>query len=217
MSQTLENLIGKTYGRLTVVDYAERAADTHARWLCKCQCGNETIVRNNNIKRGIVKSCGCLASELTSERSKVHGMTKTNVYRQWKVMRQRCYLPTNISYKNYGARGITVCDEWKNNFEAYYSYVSKLPNFRKKGYSIDRIDNDGNYEPGNLRYATAKQQRDNQTQRKHGISGYYGIVKWKHKWRAHYKQKHIGVFETIEEALKEQLKYINNGSNSKTT
>lgn len=81
-------------------------------------------------------------------------------------MRRRCLNPNYKDYKGYGGRGITVCEEWKNSFQAYYDYVSKLPHYGEKGYSLDRIDNDGNYEPGNVRWATAKEQANNRRKRK---------------------------------------------------
>lgn len=94
-------------------------------------------------------------------RYKTHGMSQSPIYRKWHDMKTRCYYSGNISYKNYGGRGITVCEEWRNSFQAFYDYVSQLPHYGEPGYSLDRIDNDGNYEPGNVRWATKLMQMNN--------------------------------------------------------
>jgi hypothetical protein len=88
-------------------------------------------------------------------------MAKTRIYHVWKQMRQRCLNPNHQRYRDWGGRGIKVHEEWKNSFEAFYAYVSQLPHFGEKGYSLDRINNDGNYEPGNVRWSTAKGQSNN--------------------------------------------------------
>lgn len=96
-----------------------------------------------------------------------HGMSEMPLYNVWRGMRSRCFLKTSKSYKNYGGRGIKVCDEWKENFQAFYDYVSQLPHFEEKGYSLDRIDNDGNYEPDNVKWSTRKEQANNRRTSKH--------------------------------------------------
>lgn len=102
--------------------------------------------------------------ELTTESPllhRTHGMSKTSVYRTWSHIKDRCYRENDKSYKDYGARGIAVCDEWKNSFQQFYEHVSALPHFGEIGYTLDRINNDGNYEPGNVRWATKKTQNNN--------------------------------------------------------
>ena len=88
-------------------------------------------------------------------------MSNEKIYRTWQGMKQRCFQQTHKSFKHYGGRGITVCEEWKNSFQAFYEYVSQLPHFGEKGYSIDRINNEGNYEPGNVKWSTQKEQISN--------------------------------------------------------
>ena len=158
------DLTGQKFGRLTVVERAKNKGK-ETMWLCVCDCGKTLIAQGNNLKSGHTKSCGCYNSEITTIRNYKHGKRKTTVYNTWNNMRRRCYEKANAKYPSYGGRGITVCDEWKNSFEAFYDDVSKLPHFGEKGYSLDRIDNDGNYEPTNVRWATAKQQANNRRKR----------------------------------------------------
>lgn len=159
MSQLgLDNLIGQRFGRLTVIERTENKSGRTA-WKCRCDCGNITTVLANNLKRGFSKSCGCLSKELCSKRG-THRMKDTKVYREWNGIKQRCLNANNPKYKDYGGRGIKVCDEWLE-FQAFYDYVSKLPHFGEEGYSIDRIDNNGNYEPDNVRWADKNTQARN--------------------------------------------------------
>ena len=108
---------------------------------------------------GVTRSCGCYRQELMTK----HGLSRTKIYRTWSDMRSRCHNPNDTGFKNYGERGIAVCDEWRNDFVAFYEYVSKLEHFGEEGYSLDRINVNGNYEPGNLRWATDAEQRRNRT------------------------------------------------------
>jgi hypothetical protein len=119
------------------------------------------VVDSHNLKKGGSQSCGCIANEKTSKRSRTHGMSRTTVHSKWMSMIQRCTNALEAAYPNYGGRGIRVCDEWLNDFQAFYDHVSTLPHFGEKGRSLDRIDNDGNYEPGNVRWATRTEQQRN--------------------------------------------------------
>lgn len=110
---------------------------------------------------GNTNSCGCYREERVIESTRKHGMACTKLGHVWSHMNQRCSNPNDKNYKNYGARGIKVCDDWKVDFQAFYDHVSKLPHFGQPGYSIDRIDNDGNYEPGNVKWSTALEQNNN--------------------------------------------------------
>lgn len=94
-----------------------------------------------------------------------HHKSNEKIYQVWQGMRKRCFYKSHKNYDCYGGRGITVCEEWNNSFQAFYEYVSELPHYGKKGYSLDRIDNDGNYEPGNVRWATQKEQCNNRRKR----------------------------------------------------
>ena len=151
------DLTGQRFGRLTVVEISE-IKDGNVFWLCRCDCGNMTVVTRRNLQSGNTRSCGCLLVENRGTGTITHGLSRTKIYRTWKDMRNRCHNPKRKSYPNYGGRGIAVCDEWRENFTAFYEHVSKLEHFGEDGYSLDRINNDGNYEPGNVRWANRAEQ-----------------------------------------------------------
>ena len=155
------DLVGKMFTRLTVVGYAGKSAGK-SNWLCKCECGTEKVVRGTHLTSGRIKSCRCLEFELTSKRSTTHGLSKTRPYRIWRDMINRCHFEAYPERHLYGGRGISVCDEWRNSFEAFVRDMG-LP---EAHLSIDRIDVDGNYEPGNCRWATAVEQAKNRRPRK---------------------------------------------------
>lgn len=128
-------------------------------WNCKCKCGKETIVYSDKLKTGHTKSCGCLKRQKTIERNYRHGLYGTRLYSIWHDMNTRCYYEKTKCYKYYGGRGITICDEWKNNFVNFYNWA--INNGYKDNLSIDRIDVNGNYEPSNCRWATMQEQQLN--------------------------------------------------------
>lgn len=146
--------VGQRYSRLTVLSRApnKSAKDTNARWVCRCDCGATCVAYGQDLARGKFKSCGCL----NAERIVRHGMSRTNSYSTWKTMIQRCENPNAKGYKAYGARGITVCDEW-HSFDAFVRDMGVRP----KGYTLDRIDNDKGYFKDNCRWATTSQQNNN--------------------------------------------------------
>lgn len=150
----LTDRLGERYGRLLVTERApnKSATDTNARWKCVCDCGRETVQYGQDLKRGKVISCGCW----NDEKRYKHGMAGTSVYHIWQQLHQRCENPKAPSYENYGGRGIKVCERWKS----FDNFVADM-GIRPDGYSIDRIDNDGNYKPSNCRWATTKQQLNN--------------------------------------------------------
>lgn len=125
-----------------------------AYYRCKCKCGFKTVRRICPIIHGLTKSCGCL----NRKNHTTHGLSKTKPYRSWKSIRHRCLNENCSAWKNYGGRGIKICDEWINSFEAFYKHIGDPPTLK---HSVDRIDNDGNYAPGNVRWATAKEQANN--------------------------------------------------------
>jgi hypothetical protein len=145
------------YGRLTIIKEVEK--HRHERnFLCKCECGKETKVLLRYLRNGRTKSCGCLHKETVSNSSRVHGMKFTTEYKSWTHMKYRCNNPKSNCYSYYGGRGIKVCERWNNSFENFLEDVGKKP---EKSYSLDRIDFNGNYEPGNVRWADKKTQANN--------------------------------------------------------
>lgn len=153
------DLSGQRFGRLTVIKRVENGNGGRARWLCRCDCGNEKTVLSGNLRSGDIQSCGCLWKELTSARSTRHGLHHTRLYSIWIGMIHRCTDEKHIYYKHYGGRGIKVCSEWLNSVTAFYDWA--MGNGYSDELTIDRIDPDGDYEPSNCRWATAKVQASN--------------------------------------------------------
>lgn len=155
-NKSFKDLTGKKFGKLTVIckEYTDKNRNIH--WKCKCECGNTAIVRGRALKNGNTKSCGCLIYESKNVK---HGMKRTRLYNIWSGIKSRCYAKTNPAYNRYGGRGISMCEEWRGDFMAFYNWA--MANGYAKGLSIDRIDVNGNYEPCNCRWATAKEQSDN--------------------------------------------------------
>ena len=161
MSINKIDLTGQTFTRLLVLSEAERGKDGQIYWNCICDCGNTKKVRSDHLRNRSIASCGCLKKELTVLRQTTHGQrTKKYTSREyacWCHMKNRCYDLNSAAYKNYGGRGITVCDRWLNSFENFYEDMGNCP----PGLMIERKNNNGNYTPGNCVWATPQEQGNN--------------------------------------------------------
>lgn len=154
------DLTGKQFGRLTVVGYAGKNKHGDSDWKCKCDCGNYVVVVSGNLRSGHTRSCGCLRSDTITEHDKkraIHGMSRTKIYITWNNMKSRCMNPQNISYSNYGGRGITVCERWLS----FENFIADMGPTYKQGLQLDRIDNNKGYSPDNCRWVTHKENQNN--------------------------------------------------------
>lgn len=153
----LDDLSGKVFCRWSVIKRAPRRRRISAEWTCKCSCGKESVVAGQALRNGKSKSCGCLNREITTKLWTTHGLSGTKVYRAWCLMLQRCYNASPKIYPYYQGRGIIVCESW-HTFENFFADMGHPPSI---AHSLDRINNNGNYEPDNCRWATKREQSMN--------------------------------------------------------
>lgn len=168
------NLAGQKYGRWTIVELLGKNEKNELLIKCICDCGNERTLKLINIKYGSSKSCGCLSKEVHSK----HGLKKHPLFMVWCSMRQRCSYEKYPGFHRYGVRGIRVCEEWNNDFKTFHDWA--IANGWEVGLSIDRIDNDGNYEPSNCRWATMLTQARNTS--KNVMVEHEGEIKCLSEW-----------------------------------
>lgn len=184
---------GNRYGRL-VVKEKKKIAGWGVRWVCVCDCGKEVLAAGYNLESGNTTSCGCSRA--------THRMSKSHIYGLWKSMRQRCENPNDAAYPNYGARGIKVCERWQT-FENFLADMPKRP----AGTTLDRIDNDGDYEPSNCRWATWREQHDNKrnTKRFTAFGKSQSLVLWAEEYGINIRTLHNRIYRAklpLEKALR---------------
>lgn len=160
------DLAGQRIGRLLVIEETTKDKYSHTRWLCKCDCGNTTLFTTSDLCRGKVKSCGCYRNERIGESNRTHGASRTRLYDVWLTMIARCNKPNSTAYKNYGGRGIKVCDEWLKDFASFKEWAGKSG--YRENLTIERKDVNGNYSPDNCTWITRADQQKN-TRRTHRV------------------------------------------------
>lgn len=154
--------VGMRFGRWTVAAQSSPTKGGQKRWICRCDCGNEKVVPAHYLRGGDSRSCECLMRELAGSRARTHGLRGTSEWIAWQAMVQRCTRETHPAFKTYGGRGIRVCDEWRGDFAAFLAHIGTRPS---SSHSLDRINNERGYEPGNVQWATRSEQARNRRER----------------------------------------------------
>jgi len=201
----LVDLTGKTFGRWVVISHAgsreKPSGQKYSVWNCLCICGKTAVCTGSNLKRGASVSCGCYRSD--NPNNVIHGFSSHPLFGTYNSMVTRCTKEKSKAYPYYGGRGIRVCDRWLESFENFLEDMGERPT---DSHSIDRIDNDGNYEPSNCRWATKAEQAFNQRKRVTNTSGRTGVYFSRGKWVAEImvegKSTYLGSFNNKDEAVK---------------
>jgi hypothetical protein len=181
MRQKFIDMTGQKYARLTVLSYSGKG-----RWLCQCSCGTIKEIPGYNMRHGICTSCGCYRIEKAISDGFKHGLSDTPIHKRWMDMHQRCYNTGNSRYSDWGGRGIKICDRWhKNNPDGFMNYVEDINKLGEKpgdSFTLDRINNDGNYSPDNVRWSDKREQRNNQRNHRTRAIEYKGITRSMKDW-----------------------------------
>ena len=206
------DLTNKKINNLTVIKKYGTNKRNEVIWECKCDCGNTTYVITSKLNNGHTKSCGCHRINETIKRNYKHGLSHSRLYQTWYNMNGRCYKKFFGSYQDYGGRGITVCDEWKNDFLKFYEWAMK--NGYNDNLTIDRIDVNGNYEPSNCRWVTQSVNNFNKTNNNYiEVNGLnYAITQWTKILNVRYKDIYYRkrTKKEMQEYIKRQLKKLKN-------
>lgn len=208
----LKDLSGQKFGRLVAIERVEKNKRNNARWLCRCDCGKSVVVDGGNLTRGHTMSCGCLRAE---NRVK-HGLCGTRLCNIWYKIKSRCSDPNNDVYHHYGGRGITICEEWRNDFRTFYEWAMK--NGYADNLTIDRIDVNGNYCPENCRWVEFKEQMNNT--RRNRFLTFKGETKTVAQWSEELSIKPATLYTrlnkgwSVEKTLTTPVKEINRWSKS---
>lgn len=200
-----KDLSGQTFGKLKVIEYSH-TTNKRAFWKCRCECGNEHIAMGKYLICGDTRSCGCLVVEVTSSSHLTHGESRgsrTKEYRAWSGIKTRCYSHKNHKYPIYGGRGITMCDKWRLSYVEFLKDVGRAPT---KSHSIDRIKVNGNYEPGNCKWSTPKEQARNT--RRFFMVEVNGVSKMLSEWCEEYGQNYHLVYHRIKKCKWDALKAL---------
>ena len=207
----LEDLTGQRFSRLVVLERAE-TTNVSTRWKCKCDCGKECIVLAENLKTGHTKSCGCYRDETRIKNKTKHGFHHTRIYSVYEKVKQRCCNPNNPSYHRYGGRGITICEEWKDNPEAFikWAYENGYKEDAEYGEcTIERIDNNRGYSPDNCKIANEKQQANNR--RTNLLITHNGETKTLAQWRDYFGMTQSKAYYHLVEKKRTIQYLIDNG------
>jgi hypothetical protein len=215
------NLIGQTFGRLTVIGegelYISPGGRSYSTSICRCECGVTKQVVTGSLIRGKTRSCGCLRKQLMTTHGQLSAGKRSKEYKCWNSIKSRCLNCKHKQFKNYGGRGITICDEWLNSFETFLkdmglATTKAIGLAPSKAHSLDRIDNARGYSKENCRWATNQQQAINQRVRCDNTSGVKGVYwdeksnKWIARISINRKRKNLGSFLTKEDAIAARLK-----------
>ena len=215
----LKDLTGKRFGRLLVIRRQGTSKHKKPLWLCVCDCGNYCIKESSLLLKGKTTSCGCYHKETVKGLFETHCMSKTRLHKLWLHVKERCFNKNSKAYKYYGGRGITVCDEWRDDFQAFYDWAMKngYDETAPRGQcTIDRIDVDGNYKPDNCRFVSEKTQANNKTNNvrlthngeTHTLAEWSDILNINYQTLCGRLQRGLSTDKVLSATVKNQKKYL---------